>query len=260
MIGISSVPALMFLTLALFCNGLSPQHSSLNLYFLLIDDLESPRWLLKKNNYQEALKALILLHDLPSPIIACGELYVIFRRLEAEERVFEDELESRKVPQHADRVPGNFEMQNWRADSSANSTAHQYQNGMGQGPSSQAAHFSLHSRQRSANFTEYPQPGPSSRPGDLGKNHHVEGPHNDLYARQLDIHGTPKVATPRDDSRLGAESTNNNANAQATENFQKNNSQPANRNTEEVGNKPKLENIKLWKRVRYLWKVKRIRR
>lgn len=29
---------------------------------------------------------MIALHQLPSPIIACGELYIIFRRLEAEQR------------------------------------------------------------------------------------------------------------------------------------------------------------------------------
>jgi hypothetical protein len=59
---------------------------------LLKNYTESPRWLMKKNKYKEALTALIVFHGLPSPIVACGELYLIFRRLEAEERAFADEL------------------------------------------------------------------------------------------------------------------------------------------------------------------------
>jgi hypothetical protein len=216
---------------------------SLDLYFILIDHLESPRWLLKRNNYQEALKALILLHDLPSPIIACGELYAIFRRLEAEEQIFKDELESRKVRQHADHVPDNIEMQNRRAQPYANSTAIQHQNAMDQSPSSQAPRYSLHSRQHSANITEYLEPGPSSRPADLDRNNHAESHHNASYARKSDIHSIPKAATSRDGPRLDVWSTNNNANPH--ENFLGSGSQQANR---EDGDKPKLETIKLWKR------------
>ncbi|KAJ4303170.1 hypothetical protein N0V90_002063 [Kalmusia sp. IMI 367209] len=62
---------------------------------------ESPRWLLKKNRYREALNAQILLHQLPSPIIACGELYMIFRRLEAEEKAYKEELEAKKASDYA---------------------------------------------------------------------------------------------------------------------------------------------------------------
>ncbi|PSN74470.1 MFS general substrate transporter [Corynespora cassiicola Philippines] len=66
MIALSFIPALLFLSLAIFC-------------------VESPRWLLKHGNSREALRALIRLHDLPSPIIACGELYYTFYRLKKEE-------------------------------------------------------------------------------------------------------------------------------------------------------------------------------
>lgn len=74
MIALPFIPALMFLTLAIFC-------------------VESPRWLLKAGRVPDALRALIRLHDLPSPIVACGQLYLLFRQLKEEERVYIQQLE-----------------------------------------------------------------------------------------------------------------------------------------------------------------------
>jgi hypothetical protein len=73
MIALPFIPALMFLTLAPFCE-------------------ESPRWLLKAKREQDALRALIRLHDLPSPIVACGQIYLLFRQLKEEERVYMQQL------------------------------------------------------------------------------------------------------------------------------------------------------------------------
>lgn len=73
MIALPFIPSLMFLTLVIFC-------------------VESPRWLLKAGKVTQALQALIRLHDLPSPIVACGELYLLFRQLEEEERIYGKEL------------------------------------------------------------------------------------------------------------------------------------------------------------------------
>lgn len=92
MIALSFIPALLFLSLAIFCVGMKP--SGL-LNSRLRTNVESPRWLLKHGNSREALRALIRLHDLPSPIIACGELYYTFYRLKKEEMKY-----FRKLSEH----------------------------------------------------------------------------------------------------------------------------------------------------------------
>ncbi|KAJ4347979.1 uncharacterized protein N0V89_009351 [Didymosphaeria variabile] len=98
MISISGVPALLFLTLIMFCVGESIRRSAQDPLLLTHRPAESPRWLLKKNRYKEALTALITLHQLPSPVIACGELYMIFRRLEAEESRYLEDLKRNHNP------------------------------------------------------------------------------------------------------------------------------------------------------------------
>lgn len=100
MISLSGIPALLFLTLILFCVG--KLSTSTLQRSLLTHHEESPRWLVKKNRYKQALGALITLHQLPSPIIACGELYMIFRRLEAEEREYLGKLYEKSPTRDAD--------------------------------------------------------------------------------------------------------------------------------------------------------------
>lgn len=58
-------PAFIFLSLVYFC-------------------VESPRWYIKQNRIGDALKAFIHLHNLPSPIVACGDLYLSCLRLKEE--------------------------------------------------------------------------------------------------------------------------------------------------------------------------------
>ncbi|KAJ4301465.1 hypothetical protein N0V90_003557 [Kalmusia sp. IMI 367209] len=95
---------------------------------ILTFGLESPRWLLKKNRYKEALTALILLYQLPSPIIACGELYMIFRRLEAEENQYLKELKNKGASNNGKTrsADGGTEMQEI---GHVNTTALEEQNG-----------------------------------------------------------------------------------------------------------------------------------
>jgi hypothetical protein len=96
MISISGAPALMFLTLILFCVGRFIRPFELSPYSLT-QYVESPRWLMKKNRYKEALNSFIVLHQLPSPIIACGQLYMIYRQLEAEEKGYLLELKEKQA-------------------------------------------------------------------------------------------------------------------------------------------------------------------
>lgn len=78
MLALPFISSLMFLTLAFFC-------------------VESPRWLLKADKTMEALSALIRLHDLPSPIIACGQLYDQFDQLKEEESKYLKLLKDREM-------------------------------------------------------------------------------------------------------------------------------------------------------------------
>lgn len=78
MLALPFISSLMFLTLAFFC-------------------VESPRWLLKAKRTKEALSALIRLHDLPSPIVACGQLYAQFGELKAEEIKYMRILKNRET-------------------------------------------------------------------------------------------------------------------------------------------------------------------
>lgn len=51
---------------------------------------------MKRNRIRKALSSLIQLHDLPSPIVACGELYCIFCKMKDEEEVFNAETGQKK--------------------------------------------------------------------------------------------------------------------------------------------------------------------
>lgn len=53
--------------------------------------IESPRWLLKRGDKRvvDAFDALAALHGLHSPIVACGELYLLHTRLQSEQNLFE---------------------------------------------------------------------------------------------------------------------------------------------------------------------------
>ena len=51
---------------------------------------------MKHNRIRKALSSLIQLHDLPSPIVACGELYWIFCKLKDEEDVINAETGPKK--------------------------------------------------------------------------------------------------------------------------------------------------------------------
>ncbi|KAI9660944.1 MAG: hypothetical protein M1821_009271 [Bathelium mastoideum] len=75
---------------------------ALLLFSLVLFSPESPRWLLKKSGkkvgeksdeksdlrVRQALKSLTQLHDQPSPVLACGELYLLHKRLIEEQEYF----------------------------------------------------------------------------------------------------------------------------------------------------------------------------
>jgi MFS family permease len=71
MLGLSAIPAFLQLCALPFCE-------------------ESPRWLLKTGNIPKALQTLQKLHDLDSPIIACGELLLMHAHLLDEIRWIRD--------------------------------------------------------------------------------------------------------------------------------------------------------------------------
>jgi MFS family permease len=67
MLGGAAAPAVLLLFIAPLC-------------------VESPRWLLKRGEIRKALEALIELYELPSPIIACGDLLYLHELLQDETR------------------------------------------------------------------------------------------------------------------------------------------------------------------------------
>ncbi|KAI9686894.1 MAG: hypothetical protein M1822_002647 [Bathelium mastoideum] len=95
---------------------------ALLLFSLVLFSPESPRWLLKKSGkkvgeksdeksdsrVRQALKSLVQLHDQPSPILTCGELYLLHKRLIEEQEYFGIKSPDRSIP--ADEVALQEEM------------------------------------------------------------------------------------------------------------------------------------------------------
>jgi MFS family permease len=59
---------------------------------------ESPRWLLKKGRYKEALKAWIRLRGVPTPILACRDLYYTHVQIQSETRYLMSSQRGQEIP------------------------------------------------------------------------------------------------------------------------------------------------------------------